>query len=359
MTEEFVLPPGAVLVHVGPYKTGTSAIQMALHQRREELTGHGVCYPGTAYRHMRPSAAVLGRSPRGVGKVPMKEWRGLVDQVRETPADRAVVSSEAFCSAGPEQAARIVSDLGPERVHVVAVARRLDRLLPSVWQERVKSSNEVRAYPDFLDPVLARDAGDEAGRAFWRAHGLADFLDAWGAALPPEQIVLLVAEEGRREQLPRTFERFLDLPTGFLDAEDRPNSSLSWEKVELYRQLNLVFDREGWTNRQRRAYLQQGMLLALRDLAPGPSDVAIPPLDPARADRVAELSRERAELVRSSGVRVLGDPDRLLVEASLSATGDLPEAPGTVSVEAAAAAVSGVLTVALRRERERRAAGRE
>ena len=127
----------------------------------------------------------------------------------------------------------------------------------------------------------------------------------------------------------------------------------------LYRQLNLVFDREGWTNRQRRAYLQQGMLLALRDLAPGPSDVAIPPLDPARADRVAELSRERAELVRSSGVRVLGDPDRLLVEASLSATGDLPEAPGTVSVEAAAAAVSGVLTVALRRERERRAAGRE
>ena len=352
MTEEFVLPPGAVLVHVGPYKTGTSAIQMALHQRRQELTGHGVCYPGTAYRHMRPSAAVLGRSPRGVGKVPMEEWRALVDEVHAAPTSRAVVSSEAFCSAGPDQVTQIVSDLGPERVHVVAVARRLDKLLPSVWQERVKSSNEVRAYHEFLDPVLARDSHDTAGRAFWKAHGLTDFLGAWGAALPPGQVILLVAEEGHREQLPRAFERFLELPTGFLVADDRPNSSLSWEKVELYRQLNLAFDREGWTNRERRRYLQRGMLPALRELPPGPADVAIPPLDRARAARVADLSRERAELVRASGVRVLGDPDRLLVPTPDVTPEDLPQAPHSLSVEAAAAAVLGVLRMTLPRDKD-------
>jgi hypothetical protein len=33
-----LLPERAVLVHIGPYKTGTTAIQSSLHEHRAELT---------------------------------------------------------------------------------------------------------------------------------------------------------------------------------------------------------------------------------------------------------------------------------------------------------------------------------
>lgn len=354
------LPPGAVLVHVGPYKTGTSAIQMALHTRRAELDDHGVAYPGTTYRHMRPSAAVLGRGPRGVGRVPIQEWDQLVADVREAAPRRSVVSSEGFAAAKPEQVEQIADDLGRDHVHVLAVARRLDRLLPSVWQERVKSSNETRPYADWLDPVLAVDLDDRPAQAFWHAHGLSAFLEAWGAVLPPERIVLVVGDERDHRLLPRTFEHLLGLPSDFLRADDRPNSSLSWDRVELYRRLNEIFGERGWSNAERRQYLQKAMLPGLRDAGKDDLPVRIPPLDAARARRVAELSRDRAALVEQSGVTVIGDPKTLLVdEPEPDPTGALADAPTTVSVEAAARAVEGVVAMALRRERSGRRQGQK
>jgi hypothetical protein len=349
MTDDLRMPAGAVLVHVGPYKTGTSDLQMALHVRRDELVGHGVCYPGTAYRHMRPSAALLERSPRGVGHVDMEEWDALVAEVKAASPHRSVISSEGLSSANAGQVAKLVADLGRENVHAVAVARRLDRLLPSVWQERVKSSNEVRAYDDWLDRVLARDLDKKAAQTFWHAHGLTDFLDVWGSVLPREQIVVIVGDESDRGLLTRTFEGFLGLPAGLLSAGDRPNSSLSWEKTEVYRRLNEIFDEHGWSNRERRRYLQRGMLGALRDLPPTTGEVRIPRLDAARAQRVAELSRERAALVRDAGVRVVGDPGDLLSDDILDGAPEtMPPAPELVGVDAAALAIEGILKIAFK-----------
>ena len=39
-----LLPAGAGLLHVGPHKTGSTALQGALHQAREELAAQGVLY---------------------------------------------------------------------------------------------------------------------------------------------------------------------------------------------------------------------------------------------------------------------------------------------------------------------------
>ena len=43
----------AVLVHIGPYKTGTTAIQAVLAGHRTDLEQHGVSYPGEGNRHAR------------------------------------------------------------------------------------------------------------------------------------------------------------------------------------------------------------------------------------------------------------------------------------------------------------------
>ena len=127
------IPAGGVLVHVGPFKTGTTAIQGALQDARERLPDHGVLYPGNARRIARPGWAVLGRKQRGRDPVPIEEWEELAAEVRAASDHRVCISTEDFGSASPEQAARIVGDLGGDRVHVVAVARRLDKLLPSQW----------------------------------------------------------------------------------------------------------------------------------------------------------------------------------------------------------------------------------
>ena len=43
-----LLPPQAVLLHIGPHKTGTTAVQSALASARPRLKTAGVLYPGRA-----------------------------------------------------------------------------------------------------------------------------------------------------------------------------------------------------------------------------------------------------------------------------------------------------------------------
>ncbi len=135
---------------------------------------------------------------------------------------------------------------------MVATVRRLDRLLPSAWQERVKSRREVRTYDQFLREVLFREEGSDASRTFWRNHGLEGTLNRWRPAIAPEQVTLVVADETDREQLLRTFERLLGLPDQLLTPGPWKNTSLSYDRVELYRRVNQACRRAG-TERRRLA----------------------------------------------------------------------------------------------------------
>lgn len=343
---DLLLPPGTVLVHVGPFKTGSSALQMALHTRRDDVRSHGVLYPGDTYRHLRPIAAVMGRGPRGIAAVPEQEWLDLVTEVRETGATRTVLSSEGLSTAGPRVVSRIVADLGADRVHVVRVERRLDRLLPSAWQERIKSSNETRPYAEFLDDVLGADPATAEGprASFWAAHGLEKFLARWGGVLPPERIHVVVADEGEPTATTRVFERLLGLPAGMLDPSQRPNASLSWERAELCRRLNEVFDERGWPDRMRRRLLQNAVVAGLRESPYGDHDARIPAVAGARLRRTAELSARRIELLVGSGVDVIGDPESTRVHDDPGPAADAdPVPPSAIAIEPVVAALARVM----------------
>ncbi|HEY4377379.1 MAG TPA: hypothetical protein VGM93_09480, partial [Acidimicrobiales bacterium] len=45
------LPANAILVHIGPHKTGTTALQSMLDRGRSAMAEHGVLYPGTKGAH--------------------------------------------------------------------------------------------------------------------------------------------------------------------------------------------------------------------------------------------------------------------------------------------------------------------
>ena len=354
---DVLLPPGSILVHIGPFKTGSSALQMSLHTRRKEISEHGVLYPGTGYRHLRPIAAAMGRGPRGVDSVPEHEWTDLVTEIDQTAAARTVISSEGLSTAGHRVVQRIVDDLGADRVHVVRVERRIDRLLPSAWQERIKSSNETRSYPEFLDDVLDADPATAEGwrTSFWAAHALEKFLDRWRSALPDDRIHVVVADEGNPLATTAVFERLLGLPAGMLDPTQRPNSSLSWERVELCRRLNEVFDERGWPDKMRRRLLQHAVVAALRDVPTGHDDTRIPAVSGERLRRTSELSARRIHLLASSGVDVIGDPEATrVVHDPHQAAGHEPDPPASIAIAPVVAAVERLVTHAQKGQRTQR-----
>ncbi len=346
-----LLPPGAVLLHVGPYKTGTTALQASFERHRDELRGLGVLYPGTQRRHARPVFALLGHALPGMPDVPEQEWTDLVDDVRRAAAARVVLSSEDFATLAPDQAARAVQDLGADRVHVLMVARNLSTLLPSAWQERVKSVNETRSYREFLAEVVAEPPDGPSAAVFWRHHSLAALIRLWTYVLPADRVAVVVADDSDRTQLRRVCEQLLGLPDHLLTDGPAGNPSLSWNRAELYRALNRAAGDHGWDERRYRRLVYRGLLAGLAAAEPAPDESAIPPLPAWAASRVAELSEQRVREVVDSGVRVVGDVSRLLAPAPDGVPAEL-DGPESVPIEAAVGGLEALVD-ALRRERSR------
>lgn len=346
-----LLPERAVLVHIGPYKTGTTAIQSSLHEHRDQLAAQGVTYPGRYHRQMRPSWALLGRSRVGEADVPEREWDDLVDEVRSAPG-RVVISSEDFASARPQHVRKVVDDLGIDRVHVLIVARRLDKLLPSAWQERVKSVNETRTYDAWLREVLGQERTGGAARTFWHNHGLQSLIQRWRDALPPERVLVLVNDEGDRRLQPATFERLLGVPEGELTPGPHSNRSLSMERIELCRQVNVAIEARGWVGARMLNAPRRAMLAGLRAAPLQEFETLIPPLPAWTGPRLEELSDERTRSVAEAGVRVLGDPDLLRYSAPPDGP-DLEEPPKVLPTQAAAGAIEHALAGMVKRERAR------
>lgn len=348
------LPEGARLVHIGPHKTGSTAIQVAFQEARPQLAQHGVVY--ASGRGHRPDKAgwalgIRGR-PAGSEQPPMKFWKQLVREVADAGDQRVCISNEDFGRATPPQIRRLVDDLGGDAVHVVAVARRLDRYLPSQWQERVKAG-DTRGYDEWLRVVL--DRGDDEfawdRKNVWFSHDVGDLVARWTEVVGEDRFTLILSDEADRELLPRTFEDLLALPAGTLKPNpSRSNRGLSWAETELVRVVNEIVAEQGWSRPQRRRWVKAGVLADMqrRPAPPGPKS---PPLPDWAAADLRERSDHRIEQVRAMGIRVVGDPESMRVPDDVPVATP-PLDPPTLDLGIAAAAVAAVVALGLKREGE-------
>ena len=132
-----LLEPGTRLLHIGPHKTGTTAIQGALHLARERLAAEGVVYPGRGRQPLWPILAVTGQPALLGGPGPeISYWDNLVREIRAAGDQRVVLSSEFFAEADHATARRVIADLGGARVHVVVTLRSLTRIRVSGARRR-------------------------------------------------------------------------------------------------------------------------------------------------------------------------------------------------------------------------------
>jgi hypothetical protein len=345
------LPEGAVLLHIGPYKTGSTAIQQALFDRRDVLAEHGVLYPGRWRRLFREGHALMQWSPRGRPVPPVSVWDEFAAGVRERTDVRVCLSTEDFGRIrDARKSHKVIEDLGADRLHVIAVARAYHRLMPSHWQERVKS-HERRSYDAWLHELLEGDGSQEVPRSFWTSHDVEYMASRWLDVLPPERFTLVVTDDSDRDLLPRTFERMLGLPTGLLAPAESTNASLSMNAVEVLRRVNEEFAERGWSDRDYVGLVQDGMVRALQGAGRSTGDTPVPALPEWARPLVAARSERRVEVIERLGIDVVGDPACLLLPEQPPVSGsDL--APDRISVEAAALAVTGVVASALERQRE-------
>lgn len=343
---ELLLPHNACLLHVGPYKTGSSAIQFALQNAREEMGRYGAAYPGSGQRAKRSGWGVMGTSPRGWEPGSTSDWEQLLSEVHAASDQRVCVSTEDFARATPKQAMRIVDDLGADRVFVVAVSRRLDRLLPSAWQQRVQSFATV-SYEEFLGAVLDTAPSDHPlYRSFWASHDAAAMIERWTSVVGKDRFALVVTADTDRNLLPRAFEQMLGLPEGTLKLDAKSNPSLSMNATELLLRMNRVFDETKWPDAVYHQVMRRGAVPAMKYGPRSDRDTSIPPMPRWAAERVAELSAQRVQDVAATGVRIVGDLDNLRT----AVPDDAPDAvavPGDISLESAVQAVRGAVEGAL------------
>src|SRR5581483_956440 len=200
---DLLLPEHAVLLHIGPHKTGTTALQGALRLARPAMKEHDVVYAGRERQHMFAALAITGgKGLIGDPAMPMRHWNRLVRQVERAGDKRVVVSSEFFDGADDEVAARVVDELGRDRVHVVVTLRPLAKILPSAWQQYVR--NRLRfTYEEWLDAMLRRPPYIQPTTTFWKRHHHDVLVERWVSVVGPDRLTVIVVDESDRTALTR------------------------------------------------------------------------------------------------------------------------------------------------------------
>lgn len=294
-----------VFLHVGAPKTGTTYLQARLSANVATLRAHGVLVPRTPWwsgrgeLHFRAALDLLDQDWGGPPGHARGAWAQLLRQTRRHDGT-VLISNELFAGVSPKVVAQVLADLGGE-VHVIYTTRDPSRLLPSAWQEAVKQGRAMK-FRRFLDKAR------EGQLWFARVFDLPHVLQAWRAALPPEQIhVVTVPRSGIDPDV--LWRRFCGVvgidPAWGPTTPERRNESLGVAETQLLRRLNTRLERR---SNYRNDHLVKD-LIAQRVLVGHPSvPVRLPPDD---YGWVSDLAEGWISWARQAGVDVVGDLDEL------------------------------------------------
>ena len=332
-----LLPERTILVHIGPHKTGTTTLQAAFHSSREPLAAQGVLYAGGGRRPIMAVQALRGARAHRAAVPEMRHWSGLVDEARGA-SGRVVISNEAFADASPRAIARLVKDLGRDRVHVVATLRPFASILPSQWQQFVRGGLTV-SFDDWLREVIDPDDPTRR-RVFWRRHRHDELIARWVDAVGADRVTVIVLDEDP-VRLPRLFEEMLGLRDGILvEKATIRNRSLTWPEAEAIRAINQAFGAAGYPAALQIRLVARGVCRHLLRRRPDPAEPRID-LSAWAVERVAVVAREIVAGLLDSRVRIIGDVDRLLTVPGPDPS--LASAPTRVAADVAGAVAMAVV----------------
>lgn len=340
-----VLPPGEILLHTGLHKTGTTALQNALALSRDELPEFGVRYPGKGqYQHKAVLAGAnrpYGWRDNGAIEHPKKHWKRLLGQAKWD--GKTIVSSEFLDDVQPEVGRNVIEQLGGvDKVRVAITLRPVGAILPSAWQQHVKSGMKF-TYNQWLKMVLADEPNDRS-RKFWWRHDQLQQIQRWADIVGPERTYAIVVSSDDRNFIFNSFEYLLGLPHDFLVERQGAvqNRSMTAAEAEVVRRMNKeLAGTMNWEEFNR--YVRHGVVLNMVEKrTPGPDEAKVQTPKWA-AQKAAEIGRTFADGLPNLGVNVIGDPEQLAAEPKSGRVGDLEDVP----IDAAVAALAGLMRESL------------
>lgn len=254
-------------IHIGHFKTGTTALQTFLACNPKFLARNGLDYAPVSLKHAKHSrlafsiyrAAGVETLMHGYANTtpPEELWAELFDYVRASPQPRVIVSTEEFMRMGtfPEAAAQLpaLAELGYDiDIRIIAYLRAPDAHLRSWYNQLVKMKVKV---PDFnlalrhvIEPVhydyalalrpWVETFGAEAvtvrpyDKASREGNALfADFLSIFGVSLPEKWIYL-----PKKDPNPRLDDRTLEI-VRLMQNAGLPKEAVRWTEKRAVRAL--------------------------------------------------------------------------------------------------------------------------
>jgi hypothetical protein len=338
--DSLLLPEGTRLVHIGPPKTGTTYLQSAFHSCRAAAAAQGVHYAGPTRQPTAAVQAVLGNQSPNTGDVPgLNQWHALVREVKRSRKRRVVISSEFFADAQPEAIETVAHDLGGDRVHVVVTLRPLARIIPSQWQQFIQSGVR-KPFDPWLDAIF--NDPSKVTPTFWRRHRHDELIARWANVVGQENVTVVALDDRDHAMVTRVFERLVGLREGTLVADqDLSNRSMTMPEVEVVRAFNEQYTAEGLGRPLHTQIMRFGAASYMKARPPAPDEPRVEAPQWA-LDRAGEVAREMVDAIVASGVRIVGDPERL-TQVPTSELGNDPRPEVEISPRTAAVAAMGVL----------------
>ena len=197
-----------VIVHIGSTKTGSSALQATLYERRAELRAAEALYPDAgiaAGAHhvlaasIHPGAwrlhrGVLGEDPAGHRAHFDAAIAAIQEEIAARPPRTLILSSEYFWSFMPEPAYAALAEAFPSaRFEVVAFVRRQDEWVASSYLQAVKSG-EAREFSHWVKRFRSPES-----RLNYRG-----IIDGWAEGLRAE-LVHVIDYEHAKSNVYRSF----------------------------------------------------------------------------------------------------------------------------------------------------------
>ncbi|WP_425102308.1 sulfotransferase family protein [Tropicibacter sp. S64] len=246
--------PKTLYVHVGHYKTGTTALQAFLSHNAKKLRRHGLDYTDL-FCHLHKHSKYAFSLYRGAGVTTLMHgyndptrgetiWAKLFEAVQASPADRVLISSEEFMRLGahPAAAARLKAIVGqaPAGIdfRIIAYLRSPGAHLRSWYNQMVKMSAATSDYNTAVCQVMEPVHYD---------YGLA--LKPWIEIFGPEAVIVRPYDEAFRHN-GGLFRDFLSLfgfdydnppgVRGWAVPEQDLNPRMDDRLLELARALHLA-----------------------------------------------------------------------------------------------------------------------